>query len=80
MLGEGVRNVPLEQAKSGGEIAKQPQPKAVPPSPVSETTPTALPKLVAQTDRKLQFPFTSDPLDGFVSHLTAKCGGNIHDR
>jgi hypothetical protein len=27
-----------------------------------------------------QFPFTSDPLIGIISHLTAKCGGNVHHK
>jgi hypothetical protein len=27
-----------------------------------------------------QFPFTSEPLGGIVSHLREKCGGNVHDK
>jgi hypothetical protein len=26
------------------------------------------------------FPVTSNPLDGLISYLTAKCGGNVHDK
>jgi hypothetical protein len=26
------------------------------------------------------FLFTSNPLGGLVSHLMAKCGGNVHDK
>jgi hypothetical protein len=26
------------------------------------------------------FLFTSDPLGGLISHLTAKCSGNVHDK
>jgi hypothetical protein len=41
---------------------------------------TAIPKPEAQTAEKSQFPFTSDPLSGLISHLTTKCGGNVHDK
>jgi hypothetical protein len=49
-----------------------------PPTP--NTIATAPPKPAVQTVRTSQFPFTSDPLGGLVSHLTTKCGGNVHDK
>jgi hypothetical protein len=30
--------------------------------------------------RNSQFQVTSNPLGGIVSHLTAQCGGNVHDK
>jgi hypothetical protein len=65
-LAEDIANVKQEQTKSGGATAHLLQPKTAPPSPAT------------QTIEKLQFPFTSDLLGGLVSHLTAKCGGNVH--
>jgi hypothetical protein len=59
------------------------QNRAPPPAAQEKLAPPTNPPAAPQT----QFPFTSDPPEegkmpagGVVAHLTAKCGGNVHEK
>jgi hypothetical protein len=81
---EDIASVQREPEKSGGGTAKQP------PSPAPKAPATAPLKPAAQTAGKKKFPFTWDmqneqgerkmPAGGLIAHLTAKGGGNVHEK